>query len=116
MAKTDKADAKKAGKGKTKAGKPKLPKSIGGMKIPKDLRKDGEKLIALLKHPLVAEMAVAGALAFAEGMRDKRKPRAAETGSGDAAETRRNTGKTLGELGEVAAIIGTALAARANKR
>ena len=29
------------------------------------LRKDGEKLIALLAHPLVAEMAAAGLMAFA---------------------------------------------------
>src|ERR1700741_3986784 len=79
-----KAAAKAAhGKGAAKGGK--RPKQIGGTKIPKSLRKDGEKLMALLKHPLVAEMAAAGLMAFAEGMREGGKPRA----DGDVAAARK---------------------------
>ncbi|RJF93961.1 hypothetical protein [Sphingomonas cavernae] len=104
--------------GKTVKGKKadRLPKEIGGMKIPKTLRKDGEKLIALLKHPLVAEMAAAGLMAFAREMRAGKDGEGGQSGSGAPAEearvARKSAGKTLGDLAQVAAILGTVLAAR----
>lgn len=107
--------AKKAKKKQTKKAD-KLPREIGGVKIARELRKDGEKLIALLKHPLVAEMAAAGLMAFAREMRSGKGDDGGTVGSGKPADetkaARRTAGKTLGELAQVAAILGTVLAAR----
>lgn len=111
-----KKDGAKKGK---KAGK--LPKEIGGVKISKTLRKDGEKLIALLKHPLVAEMAAAGLTAFAREMRAGNRDGAKRPGpeggksggkpDGEARAARKSAGKTLGDLAQMAAILGTVFAA-----
>lgn len=115
MAKKDKAgkDRSKTAAKARKAGK--LPKEIGGVKISKTLRKDGEKLIALLKHPLVAEMAAAGLLAFAKEMRargkDGAEARTMDKPKDEAAAARKSAGKTLGDLAQMAAILGTVFAA-----
>ncbi|MCJ8156693.1 hypothetical protein [Sphingomonas sp. LaA6.9] len=107
------AKKEKAAKGKKSAKAKKadrLPREVGGVKIPKALRKDGEKLIALLKHPLVAEMAAAGLMAFAREMRGGKA--SAHAPADEARAARKDAGKALGELAQVAAILGTALAAR----
>lgn len=70
--------------------KRKIPKKIAGVKVPKELRKSGDKLAKLAKDPAVREIAlaaVAAGLAAREETRKKAKKKAAETGgsgSGDA--------------------------------
>ncbi len=58
MAKKDKKDTKTA---KPKKGK--LPKEIAGIKIPKELRKTGEALIATANSPAGRSMLISGATA-----------------------------------------------------
>jgi hypothetical protein len=85
----------------------KIPKKIAGVKVPKDLRKTGNKLAKLAKDPLVQEIAlaaVAAGLAAREDTRKKAKQKAVEAGS-DAAES----------AGWVSAAIGAA-AAEAGRR
>ncbi|MFZ5747032.1 MAG: hypothetical protein ACOY45_05160 [Pseudomonadota bacterium] len=63
--------AKKSKKQK-KAGM--LPKRIAGVKIPRPLRRQGYHLAALARHPLVADLVAAGAVALVNAMRDQTKP------------------------------------------
>lgn len=111
MAKKPKTkQAKKAGK---------LPKEIGGVEIPKKLRKEGEKLIALLKHPLVAEMAAAGLMAFAREMRagsGDADAQRAENAAAEAKAARKTASRRLDDVAQVAAILGTVLAARGARK
>lgn len=59
MAKKDKRDTKTA---KPKKGK--IPKEIAGIKIPKELRKTGEALIATANSPAGRSMLISGATAM----------------------------------------------------
>ena len=72
--------------------KGKLPKQIGGMKLPKKARKQANKAIAALNQPMVRELAAA-ALAAASAVASKRakaapeaKPSGAPTGGAQFAE------------------------------
>lgn len=80
--------------------KNKIPKKIAGVKVPKELRKSGEKLTKLAKDPVVREIAlaaVAAGLASREETRKKAKKKAAETG-----------GNLSEDAGWVAAALGAA--------
>ncbi|HEX8401837.1 MAG TPA: hypothetical protein VF628_09060 [Allosphingosinicella sp.] len=56
-----------------KAKSAKLPKKIGGVKLPKELRKGGGSLVALLNQPLAREIAIAAALAALGARKDVRR-------------------------------------------
>ena len=65
----------------------KIPKRIGGVKVPKELRKGGESLLALVNQPLAREIAVAAALAAVAASKDARKAvKRARQEAGEAAE------------------------------
>jgi hypothetical protein len=49
---------------------PKLPKRIAGVKVPKELREPGGKLLAAVQNPLVIDLAAAALAAAAARMRD----------------------------------------------
>ena len=61
---------KKAKGGKAaQAEAPKLPKRIAGIKVPKELREPGGKLLEAVRHPLVMDVAAAALMAAAAGLR-----------------------------------------------
>jgi hypothetical protein len=47
----------------------KLPKRIAGIKVPKELREPGGKLLEAVRHPLVMDVAAAALIAAAAGLR-----------------------------------------------
>lgn len=48
--------------------KTKVPKKVGGMKLPKEVRKQAKKALKLVEAPMVREFAVAGLTAAAEAL------------------------------------------------
>jgi len=81
-----------------KADKPtKLPREIAGITLPKQLRKEGGKLIDLMKDPAVAGIATAGLAALTAAIQQKPEKAKSEPKS---------------NFGEGAALIGTMIAAR----
>jgi hypothetical protein len=72
---TDEASVTKKKQKKAKSGKaakaeaPKLPKRIAGIKVPKELREPGGKLLEAVRHPLVMDVAAAALMAAAAGLR-----------------------------------------------
>lgn len=73
-----------------KSGKAKLPKEVGGVKLPKKLRKVGKKALKLAKEPVVGETVAAALLAAAAALREgpavKRSARAAGAAAVGGAE------------------------------
>jgi hypothetical protein len=88
---------KKAKGGKAaRAEGPKLPKRIAGIKVPKELREPGGKLLDAVRHPLVMDVAAAALMAAAAGLR--------KSGSGDgAAAGAPRTAKPGADLGTLLA-------------
>lgn len=71
-------DGKKARKGDRPEGPkrpkgPKIPKKVGGIKIPKELRREGNGLIDALKGLIATEIAAAAITALARNPRMKRQ-------------------------------------------
>ncbi len=89
------------GKGK-KDGK--LPKKIGGIKVPKELRKGGESLLALVNQPLAREIAVAAVLAGLAASKDAQRA---------AGKARAEAGEAAADAAEKVDWIGPAVAAAA---
>lgn len=87
----------------------KLPKTIAGVKVPKQLRKSGGRAVAALKHPLVADLAAAALISAAAALKGNQRVRAA---AGDAAD---KAGDTARGLGAGAASLGTLIAAKAGE-
>ena len=92
-----KKDKKKAGDGKAK-----LPKRIAGVKVPKELRAPGGKLMEAVRNPLVMDLAAAALLAAAAGLRDKK----GGDRSGHEAGDGRSGGSDLGAIIATKAIEG----------
>ncbi len=65
----DSKKARKGGKAKTL----KIPKKVGNVKIPKELRREGNGLIDALKGLLATEIAAAAITALARSPRMKRQ-------------------------------------------
>lgn len=108
------AKAKK-GKGKSeraKTDKAKLPKTVAGIELPKELRKQGGKLLDLIKNPMVGDLVAAGLVALAANVRNKEKPAPATTPKDDGAAKP----STAEELGKTAATLATVVAARAAEK
>ncbi|HEY0622650.1 hypothetical protein, partial [Sphingomonas sp.] len=102
MAKAKKSKSAKAGK---------LPKTVAGIELPKELRKQGAKLLDLIKNPMVGDLVAAGLVALAANVRNQGK--AADTG--DAGKTK-DKGTTAEALGRTAATLATVVAARAAEK
>lgn len=59
-----------------KSKKPKIPKKIAGVKIPKQARKAGDKALKLAaEHPVISDIVAAGLLAAAAALTGDRKLR-----------------------------------------
>ena len=89
MAKAD----KKAKKGKDKV---KVPKRIGGVKVPKAVREAGKSALKLAESPAVSETVAAALLAAAAALRD---PPATKRAAGAAADAAGEAGKDAIRLG-----------------
>ncbi|MBA3676689.1 MAG: hypothetical protein H0W74_04715 [Sphingosinicella sp.] len=63
----------------------KLPSKIGGVKIPKELRKAGEAAAEWARGPVISEIAAAAMMAAATSLASSRKGQAARRGAGDLA-------------------------------
>jgi hypothetical protein len=82
----------------------KIPKKIGGLKVPKELRKGGESLLTLVNQPLAREIAVAAALAALAASKDAQKA---------AKKARADAGEAAEEVAEKVDWVGPAMAAAA---
>ena len=98
MAKSEKSKkkAKSAGGDEIKV-KIKVPKEVGGVKVPKQLRKAGKQALKLAQQPAVSEVVAGALLAAAAALRappgEKGLAAAAANGAVDAArKTRTDTG------------------------
>lgn len=85
---------------KGKTGTTKLPKEIAGIKLPKELRKSGEKLVDALSHPLIADVAAAALLGAAAALRDSDSVRKV-SGSGKRSEGARKLAEDATAYGVV---------------
>lgn len=63
----------------------KLPKKIGGVKVPKELRKAGEAAAEWARGPVISELAAAAMMAAAASLADGKKARDARREAGDLA-------------------------------
>lgn len=102
----------KAKKGKGKTDRAKLPKTVAGIELPKELRKQGAKLLDLIKNPMVGDLVAAGLVALAANVRNKEKPAPATPPKDDGAAKP----STAEELGKTAATLATVVAARAAEK
>lgn len=84
-----------------KSGKKKLPKKIAGVKVPKDVRKAGNRLVRLAETPLAREIALA---ALAAGLAARKDVRKAASGAGEEASA--SAGWVSAALGAAAAEAG----------
>lgn len=120
----------KAKKGKTKSEKPvkapkpakapkaekthKLPKSVAGIDLPRDLREQGAKLLELTRHPLVADIVAAGLVALAGSVR--KKSEGATPAPAPAAKEADAKPTTMDDLTKTASSLATLIAARAAEK
>ena len=80
---------------KAKKGKSgKLPKMVAGVELPKELRKQGAKLLDLVKNPLVADLVAAGLVALAANVRNSGHTSDAKEKGKDKPSTAEELGKT----------------------
>ncbi|MFN3387773.1 MAG: hypothetical protein ACK40O_02500 [Allosphingosinicella sp.] len=104
---------------KAKKGKAKIPKEVGGVKVPKKLRKIGKKAIALAQQPMVSEIAAAALLGAAAALREgkdlKGRDAAKAAGAaGDAAKAAaKEAGAEVSKLSEALKMLAGDLARRA---
>jgi hypothetical protein len=72
---------KKKDKGRSSKAAAKLPKSIAGVKVPKELREPGGKLLALIQNPVVMDVAAAALIAAASRFREAQQKSAPPAGT-----------------------------------
>ena len=84
-----------------------IPKHLAGIKVPKKLRKAGNKAIKLAGDPLVSEVVAAALLSAAAALREggKAKPKGAKSGAAAAA----GGGKSASDEGGNANFLGDSL-------
>lgn len=88
---------------------PKLPKRVAGIKLSKPIRIRGGKVLAALKHPMVAPLALAAVAAGVVVLKDNERVRVA------AGKARAKAGEAASSLGHGAAVLGSAMAAKASE-
>jgi hypothetical protein len=76
--------------------KVKIPKRVGGVKVPKKVRKQAKKALKLTESTAVRDLALAGLTLAAEAMLDR--GRAAAAGAGPSARKPGLNGLDLGEV------------------
>ena len=92
--------AKGDGKGTKKI---KVPKEVGGVKVPKKLRKLGNKAVKAAKNPVVSEVVAGAMLAAAAALREGKDPKTAgaqvkRAGREGADEVRKQAGRLSDSL------------------
>ncbi|MBX3595685.1 hypothetical protein [Sphingomonas sp.] len=102
-AKKLKAKAEKA----LKTGK--LPKKVAGIELPKELRKQGGKLLEMARSPLVGDLLAAGLVALAANVRNQNRPK-------DENGAKKDRSGAAEALGQTAATLATVVAARAAEK
>jgi hypothetical protein len=85
--------------------RPKVPKEVGGVKVPKGIRKAGKAALKLAEQPVVSEAVAAALLAAAAALRDPPAAKKAAKATGDGAA---DAGAAAGRQ---ASILGDALKA-----
>ncbi len=84
-----------------KSGKAKLPKEVGGVKLPKKLRKAGKKALKLAQEPVVSEAVAAALLAAAAALREGPATKQAAKAAGAAAlDEVEEAGRQASRLGD----------------
>lgn len=78
-------------------GKVKIPKRVGGVKVPKKVRKQAKKALKLTESTAVRDLALAGLTLAAEAMLDRGRTSAA-AGAGPSARKAGLNGLDLGEV------------------
>ena len=95
---------------KSKKAREKSGKSADGVKLPKALRKFGDKALELAKQPVVSEIAATALLAAAAALRDNKGLKASAKAAGDAgSKAAEEAGDAARNAGREAAKIGDAL-------
>jgi hypothetical protein len=89
---------------KNKNGKLKVPKEVGGVKVPKKLRKLGKDAVKLVQEPVVADVVAGALLAAAAALREGKDPKgtvsaALNGGMNTAAGGNKDKGKSAGANG-----------------
>lgn len=100
MAKTDKKKAK-------------LPKEVGGIKVPKQLRKAGNKAMKLAKDPMVSEVVAAALLSAAAALRERKDPKVVPAAAGAAAHAAEGAKRQGNKLSDSLKVLAIDLARRA---
>lgn len=98
MAKAKKNKSAKSGK---------LPKTVAGIELPKELRKQGAKLLDLIKNPMVGDLVAAGLVALAANVRNQGK-----TGN----DSTKDKQSAVDGFSKTAANLATVVAARAAEK
>ncbi|KAA2237428.1 hypothetical protein [Salinarimonas soli] len=97
-----------------KAKAKKLPKTIAGVKIPKELRRKGGSLVDILESPTARMIAAEALMALAGALAGNRTSRQAIAGAGqDAAEAGAQAADRTGDAVRGAAEVATGLVAEA---
>ena len=92
-----------------------IPKTIAGVKVPKKLRKAGDKAVKLAaEHPVIGDIVAAGLLAAAAALTGDKKLRDAARAIGEeadetAAATKRKAGRARSAAKAAAGAMGKAL-------
>lgn len=115
-------EKKKSGKSAKAA---KLPKTVAGIELPKELRKQGGKLLELARNPLVADLVAAGLVALAANVRNSGHSSAAaktdgtktdDAKSDDEGEKAKDKSTSSDVIGRTAVSLATIVAARAAEK
>lgn len=76
--------------------KSKTPKAIGGVKVPKKLRRATDKVQALASNPIVSEVVATALIAAAASLAETKAGKKARREAGDAAEALAGEGAAIG--------------------
>jgi hypothetical protein len=93
--------------------KGKLPKEVGGIKVPKQLRKAGNKAMKLAKDPVVSEVVAAALLSAAAALREKKDPKAVPAVAGAASDAAEGAKRQANKLSDSLKVLAIDLARRA---
>ncbi|PKP93431.1 MAG: hypothetical protein CVT77_05500 [Alphaproteobacteria bacterium HGW-Alphaproteobacteria-16] len=105
-------EKKKSGKSAKAA---KLPKTVAGIELPMELRKQGGKLLELARNPLVADLVAAGLVALAANVRNSgHSSSAAKTDEDGEKAKEKSTSSDV--IGRTAVSLATIVAARAAEK
>ena len=78
-----------------KSKKSKIPKKVGGVKVPKEVRKAGDKALKLAaEHPVISDIVAAGLLAAAAALTGDKKLRDTARELGEEVKERASSAKT----------------------